>query len=202
MPTHIADIPRPMYAWVRDSYLYDDPARDNEWSECLIYGISALPARAWGLSALMRNGAIFQHLPVTAFSTTPTSDHTHALEQLQVWSCYGYEFAAHEYGALAELPIRAYLGNGAWESGRYWFTAAPYDDLYSRTPDQHKHFNFVWLSCGALASLPGNRMLFEDASFTTEVPTDGRPGYKVNTRYFYPEDSTQKFDATITDTAG
>jgi hypothetical protein len=195
-----------MYAWVNTAYLHNFDGT-TEWVECWLYGLSALPGRAWGVSAMMKDGSTFQHLPVTAFSDRPHSnrasfDHYHSLPELQVWSCYGYTFATHEYMALAELPVRAYLGDGEWEAGRYWFTAAPYDDHYSRTPDQHKHFNFVWLACGALASLPGNRLLFSDSSFTTELPEWGdRPSYKVNTRVWYPE-SDHSFDATITETSG
>lgn len=200
MATHIADIPRPMYAWVDDSYLFNDLSRVGDKTECLIYGLSALPSRAWGLSALLKTGATFQHLPVCAFTSAQQCAHDHPLEQLQVWSCYGQTFATHEYLALSELSVSAYLGSERWEAGRYWFSAAPYDDFYARTPDQHKHFNFVWLECGALAALPGNRLLFNDPSFT-ELPAFGsRPGYRVNTRYFYPEDDPKKFDSVITDT--
>lgn len=203
MATHISDIPQPRYAYVNTAFLYDHK-QGGEWVECWIYGLSALPARAWGLSAMMKDGSTFQHLPVTAFSThaCEEKDHYHALSDLQVWSCYGYDFTAHEYTALAELPVRAYLGDGQWEVGRYWFTAAPYEDHYSRTPDQHKHFNFVWLDCGALASLPGNRMLFSDPSFTTQMPPWGqRPDYRVNTRVWYPE-VDDRFDTTITEISG
>jgi len=206
--THIADIPRPMYAYVNTAYLYDHhPDHIASWQECLIYGISAIPSRAWGLSILMNNGAMVQHLPPQAVSLQGHSqagelDHYHALPDLQVWSCYGYDFAVHEYDALSELRCRVYLGDGTWEPGRYWFTAAPYGDHYARTPDQHKHFNFVWLECGALAALPGNRMLMSDPSFTHLPPEGVRPDYRVNTRYWYPEDPWLKFDKTITEVTG
>lgn len=193
-----------MYAYVNSAFLHNFDGTTG-WQQCLIYGISALPNRAWGLSALVQTGAIFQHLPVTAFSLYDTHgepDHYHALPDLQIWSCYGQSFAAHEYNALRELPVRAYLGNREWEVGRYWFTAAPYGDHYSSTPDQHKHFNFVWLDCGALASLPGNRLLFSEPSFTTSMPAWGsRPAYRVNTRLWYPE-VDDVFDSTVTETTG
>ena len=198
MATHVGDVPRPMYAYVDEFYLGGQPNH----VECLIYGLSALPGRAWGLSALMKNGATYQHLPVQAFSqhVDQTRFHCHELPDLQVWSCYGQQFAVHEYAALREMAVRVYLGDGQWEMGRYWFTAAPYNDFYSMTPDQHKHFNFVWLNCGALASLPGNRLLFSEPSFTTQLPEWGeRPAYKVNTHYWFPEDQHVKFDATITE---
>lgn len=206
MATHVGDIPQPMYAWVNSAYLHNFE-KHGEWVECWIYGLSALPGRAWGLSIMMKDGSTFQHLPVTAFADRPhdgpaSFDHYHTLSDLQVWSCYGQEFATHEYAALSELPVRAYLGDKTWEVGRYWFTAAPYGDHYARTPDQHKHFNFVWLDCGALASLPGNRLLFSDPSFTTEMPKWGeRPPYVVNTRVWYPE-VDHPFDDVITDTSG
>ena len=203
MANHVADIPQPMYAYVDTAFLHNHQESRN-WEDCWIYGLSALPGRAWGLSIMMQNGAIFQHLPVIAFSRNPSDekDHFHALPDLQIWSCYGYDFSTHEYAALSELPVRAYLRDGQWEVGRYWFTAAPYGDHYSRTPDQHKHFNFVWLDCGALACLPGNRLLFSDPSFTTKLPEWGqRPQYKVNTRYYYPE-RDDVFDATITEVTG
>jgi hypothetical protein len=202
MATHVGDVARPHYAHVNAHYLNGG---HSEWVPCLIYGLSALPGRAWGLSAMMDNGAIFQHLPVHAFNLhgDDEHDHYHALSDLQVWSCYGQNFASHEYDALREMPVRAYLGDGTWEAGRYWFTAAPYDDYFSMTPDQHKHFNFVWLECGALACLPGNRLLFSDPSFTTKTPPWGeRPEYRVNTRYWFPEDVVDKFDDTITEVTG
>lgn len=189
-----------MYAYVDDRYLHDFRGHSQSVVPCLVYGVSALPSRGWGLSALMSNGGIVQHLPVTAFHENEIwdEDHQHELPDLQLWSCYGQEFEAHEYKALSELRVRCYLGDGTWEMGRYWFTAAPYGDYFSRTPDQHKHFNFVWLECGALACLPGNRLLFSDPSFTVDTPEWGqRPHYRVNTRYWYPEDREEKFDKTI-----
>jgi hypothetical protein len=203
MANHVADIPQPMYAYVNSAYLHNHTTH-GEWLDCWIYGLSALPGRAWGLSIMMQDGSTFQHLPVVAFSRNASGekDHYHTLSELQVWSCYGQDFATHEYGALSELAVRAYLGEDQWEVGRYWFTAAPYGDHYARTPDQHKHFNFVWLDCGALASLPGNRLLFSDPSFTTKLPAWGeRPRYIVNTRYYYPE-RDNVFDHTITETSG
>ena len=205
MATHISDIPRPMYAYVDQAYLYDFKSHLAEPpKECLIYGISALPGRAWGLSVLLNNGGLVQHLPVQAFNQRNRKcNSAHHLSTLQVWACYDQDFATHEYKALSEMRVRCYLGDGTWTHGRYWFTAAPYNDHFSRTPDQHKHFNFIWLDCGCLASLPGNRMLVIDPSFTVEMPEYGeRPSYRVNTQYWYPEDRNAKFDKIIDYEAG
>jgi hypothetical protein len=86
---------------------------------------------------------------------------------------------------------------GEWENGRYLFTAAPYDDMYSQTPDQHKHFNFVRLDCGAIGAWPGNRMLIFESSFV-ELPKE-KPKYVTNTRTWYVENigSDTPFDQTI-----
>ena len=201
MPTHIADVPRPMYAWVKDQFLYDMQDGYGDMTECMIYGLSALPGRAWGISAMLKNGAIVQHLPVHAFNLKGNFCNLE-LEELQVWSCYGWDFATHEYSALSEMPVRVYMkGTGDYISGRYWFTAAPYNDMYSATPDQHKHFNFIWLECGCLAAMPGNRVQFYDSSFV-EMP-EHRPRYIVNSQYWFPEGISEKpFDTVISSTTG
>lgn len=202
MANHIADIPRPMYGFVKDEYLYDLVDGHGDYSEAMLYGLSALPGRAWGISALLKNGSVIQHLPVSSIKhdTLPCD---HKLQDLQVWSCYGWDFAAHEYSALKEMPVRVYMKNqNKYINGRYWFTAAPYGDQYSSTPDQHKHFNFVWLECGCLAAMPGNRVQFYDSSFV-EIPEE-RPGYLVNTRYWFPEgfDAGDPFDKIISSRTG
>ena len=204
MATHIADIPRPMYACVKDQFLYDFVDGYGELTECMLYGISSIPGRAWGISAIMKNGALVQHLPVHAFEMDKTPFKCeHDLDDLQVWSCYGWDFAVHEYAALSEMPVRVYMKNeGKYVKGRYWFTAAPYNDHYSATPDQHKHFNFIWLDCGCLAAMPGNRVQFYDSSF---VDIEGeRPKYIVNTRYWFPEKLKDEspWDNIITSTTG
>lgn len=197
MATHIADIPQPFYAFVRDEYLYDHEHGHDNFTQCLVYGLSSLPGRAWGLSVLLGNGALVQHLPVSAISFTNQPEHHHPLNHLQVWACYGWEFTTHMYEALSEMPVKVYLKAKVWENGRYLFTAAPYNDTYSMTPDQHKHFNFVQLDCGALAALPGNRMFVYDSSFV-ELPSD-RPKYKTNTHFWWVEniDDDEPFDAVI-----
>lgn len=197
MATHIADIPKPFYCYVQDEFLYNFQKGFGDLTECLVYGISALPSRAWGLSILLKNGALVQHIPLHALTTKKYPAHTHPLDHLQIWSCYGYEFTTHEYVALSELPVKVYLKQGVWENGRYLFTAAPYEDFYSMTPDQHKHFNFVQLDCGRIGAYPGNRLLVYDSSFV-EIP-EKRPQYLVNTRVWHIEglDEDNAFDETI-----
>jgi hypothetical protein len=197
MATHIADIPQPFYAYVQDEFLYNQESGHGNRTPCLVYGLSALPARAWGFSVLLNNGALVQHIPIHALSMNENPSHEHPLDHLQPWSCYGYEFATHQYSALFELPAKAYLKRGIWENGRYLFTAAPYDDMYSLAPDQHKHFNFIALDCGRIASLAGNRCLFYDSSFVTIA--DERPKYKTNTKVWHTEgfNDDESFDNVV-----
>jgi len=196
MATHIADIPKPFYCYVRDEFLYDGQSGHGNYTQCIAYGISALPSRAWGISIMLSNGALVQHVPLHALTFDPESAHNHPLDHLQVWSCYGWDFVTHEYDYLKEMPCKVYM-KGEWENGRYLFTAAPYDDPYSSTPDQHKHFNFVQLDCGAVGAWPGNRMLMYDSSFVTLA--EERPKYRTNTRVWYVEgiEVIAPFDATI-----
>lgn len=196
MPTHIADIPQPFYCYVRDEFLYDGESGHGGFTPCAAYGISSLPGRAWGISVALDNGAMVQHVPLHALTFDVETEHSHPLDHLQVWSCYGWQFATHAYDYLKEMPCRVYM-KGEWENGRYLFTAAPYDDVYSMTPDQHKHFNFVQLDCGALGAWPGNRMLVYDSSFVTLPPE--KPKYRTNTRTWYVEGlrDAAPFDSTI-----
>ena len=198
--THIADIPRPFYCYVRDEFLYDRTDNYGSFTQCLAYGVSAIPGRAWGVSVMLDNGGLVQHLPLHALTFDPSPSivgHSHPLDHLQIWACYGWEFATHEYKALSEMPCRVYM-KGEWETGRYLFTAAPYGDHYSMTPDQHKHFNFIRLDCGGLAALPGNRMMMYDSSFVT-LP-EKRPSYLTNTHTWYVEkiEDARPFDQVIT----
>lgn len=196
MATHIDDIPKPFYAYVRNEFLYDQKEGHGEFTDCLAFGLSSLPGRAWGISVMLDTGALVQHLPVSAITFTKTPSHAHPLDHLQVWSCYGWDFTTHEYDALSEMPVRIYM-KGVWENGKYLFTSAPYGDFYSMTPDQHKHFNFVQLDCGSLASVPGNRMLVHDSSFVT-MPKE-RPKYRTNTHLWYVEgiEEDSPFDQQI-----
>ena len=196
MSTHIADVPTPFYCYIRNEFLYDQHEGHGEFTQCLVYGLSSLPGRAWGLSVMLSNGAMVQHVPLHALTFNTESEHVHPLDHLQIWSCYGWEFVTHEYDALKEMPCKVYM-KGKWENGRYLFTAAPYNDTYSCAPDQHKHFNFIQLDCGAVGAWPGNRVMMYDSSFV-ELPTD-RPKYRTNTTVWYVEGIEEEapFDSTI-----
>lgn len=198
MSTHIADIPKPFYCYVASEFLFDHQEGFGNYTECTAYGISSLPSRAWGVSILLADGALVQHIPLHALTTNPPFTHHHPLDHLQIWSCYGWDFTTHEYAFLSEMPVRVYLKGGIWEDGRYLFTAAPYGDEYSSSPDQHKHFNFIELKCGQIGAYPGNRCLFYDASFVS-MPTE-RPKYRTNTRAWYVEEIAEEspFDQNIT----
>jgi hypothetical protein len=86
-----------------------------------------------------------------------------------MWDCYGATFSLHEYTYLREMRAKTKHGSGV-----YLFTAAFFDDGYTRTPEQGKEFSFIELNNGRLTVQPTNRTLFEDLSFTvdTGVPTD------------------------------
>jgi len=198
MATHIADIPKPFYCYVQNEFLFDHESGFGEFTECMVFGLSSLPSRAWGFSILLKNGSLVQHIPLHALTFNAPAIHTHPLDHLQIWSCYGYDFVTHEYDALSELPVKVYLKNNIWETGRYMFTAAPYNDHYSLNPDQHKHFNFIQLDCGRIGAYPGNRLCVFDSSFV-EAP-EKRPKYLTNTRFWYIEDfeADSVFDDNIT----
>jgi len=118
---------------------------------------------------MLESGAIYRSLPPHAIAFDQTPEPIWAIEDAQMWDCYAHKFSLHEYAYLREMRVKTQK-----DQGIYLFTAAFFDDGYTRTPEQGKEFSFIALNNGRLTVQPTNRTLFEDRSFTidTGVPTD------------------------------
>ena len=79
MSKHVADIPKPFYCYVQNEFLYNFEKGFGEYTACLVYGLSAIPNRAWGLSLLLENGALVQHVPIHALTFNTPAVHHHPL---------------------------------------------------------------------------------------------------------------------------
>lgn len=151
---------------------------------CSWFGLTSVPGRAWGLSVLLEDGALYSGLPPHAivFETETIGLHGKPkpwrLRQSQLWDCFGYDFALEEYSYLAGRTVHCSIENRAGEllEGEYLFTAQHLGDGYSATPEQAKQYHFVRLvEQGRLVCLPANRMLVDAAEFTTieaKLPTN------------------------------
>jgi len=163
---HVCDLPAHQYVEVDRKFL-SRGERDG-WEEAVWFAVSAVPHRAWGLTVLLKCGAIYRGLPPHAIVLDPVGKVIDwKLEEAQRWDCFGYDFTCHRHAYLRELDCSAYIfPDRRWLPGSYLFTADFYDDAYSLEPSQTKSSHFIALDNGRLAVLPGNNLLWEEASFT------------------------------------
>jgi hypothetical protein len=125
---------------------------------------------------MLECGAVWRSVPphALAFSTDPTPEW--ALQDTQVWDCYGDQFSVvcYDYLNTQRAEIRR-----SGEFGRYLFTAIPMNDGYTMHPSQSKEFMFIELDNGRLCIMPTNELRFHDKSFTEgDWPTN----IKLNTK--------------------
>lgn len=164
MSTLIASIPRHLYCWIDTRFIGHTPEGPGlipaSW-----YGLRSVPGRAWGIDVLLENGAVYANLPPHALLFEAPSEWPAewSLADAQLWDCFGYDFAVHEYEQLAGRDVELRGGR----QGVYLFTAQHYGDAYSLTPEQAKQYHFIRTDHGRLAILPGNHVLFHDKCFTT-----------------------------------
>lgn len=163
---HVCDLPAHQYVEVDRKFL-SRGERDG-WEEAVWFAVSAVPHRAWGLTVLLKCGAVYRGLPPHAIVLDPVGKVIDwKLEEAQRWDCFGYDFTCHRHAYLRELDCSAYIfPDRRWLPGSYLFTADFYDDAYSLEPSQTKSSHFIALDNGRLAVLPGNNLLWEEASFT------------------------------------
>lgn len=175
----IASLPRHLYCMLERKYVREGGAG---LERCTWFGLTSVPGRAWGLSVLLENGAIYSHLPPHAivFETDSIGLHGNPkpwrIRQSQLWDCFGVDFALEEYSYLAGRTVYCSVEHRAGEllEGEYLFTAQHYGDGYSRAPEQAKQYHFVRLELGRLVCLPANKLIVDAAEFTTieaKLPT-------------------------------
>lgn len=163
-------LPRHLYCYVERKYLGVEKGLER----CSWFGLTSVRDRAWGLTLLLENGAIYSHVPpnaITWYGDLPDPP-AWPLFRAQLWDCFGERFAVHCYEQLdgrdVDVRIPARPGYPKWRgSGRYLFTAQHYGDAYSRVPEQAKQFHFIELTTGRLTCLPANCILVHDRAFTT-----------------------------------
>jgi hypothetical protein len=163
---YIASLPVHKYVFVDSAFIRKDGVG---FEPAVWFGVVSLYGRSWGLNVMLECGAVYRSLPPHAIAFNQTPEPIWAIEDAQMWDCYGATFSLHEYTYLREMRAKTKHGSGV-----YLFTAAFFDDGYTRTPEQGKEFSFIALNNGRLTVQPTNRTLFEDLSFTvdTGVPTN------------------------------
>ena len=159
--TASGSLPHHLYVKVDGSFIGIEGWHDAVW-----FGLHAHIGRAWGCTVMLESGAVYRNLPPHAIAwwkdAAPWS-----LEQAQLWDCYSAQFSTHAYTYLYGLNATAKIG-GLSIPCSYLFTAIPYGDGFTETPEQDKEFMFLKTMSGRLTIQPTNRVKFIDKSFTSE----------------------------------
>jgi hypothetical protein len=169
---------------------------ENGWEDAVWFGLYSVPHRAWGCTVMLKCGALYRGLPLNALAFPSGTGEPWTLGDAQRWDCFGWNFTTIEYDYLRELDCQVWLaGKQAWMRGAYMFTAEPYGDGYSLEPSQTKSHHFIELANGRIACVPGNNVLFTEASFTGKNGVVKPTWLKVQTQVFHAEE--QAFDGVV-----
>ena len=188
--TRFAPIPHHIYGYVDESFISDNTG----WMEAAWFGVHAHAGRAFTLSVHLKNGAVYRHLPLHAWSFQPTTE-PWRLEQSQLWDCFSDTFSVSQTPYLSCLLAKAYVG-GEWMPAEYLFSVEFLDDGWTEAPDQTKASHFLKMASGRLSIQAGNRILFKDPSFNG--PDWAKPKLRLAKRWWEAE-KERVFDDVITE---
>jgi len=193
--THAANLPFHQYVSVDKKILSGNKAEG--WEEAVWFGLTSVPHRAWGCTVMLKCGAIYRGLPISALAHDKVGEEQPwSIGEAQRWDCFGYSFQPIRYDYLRELDCSVWIPKrNCWFAGHYVFTAEPYEDGYSLEPSQTKSHHFIALVNGRYACVPGNNVLWKEASFVRE---DGKPDWlRVQTQTWHAEEPG--FDHVVTE---
>jgi len=192
--THASNLPRQQYLYADRSVM--SAGLQQGWEECVWFGLLSTPHRAWACTVMLKCGAIYRGLPLSALAFTNGRGEEWVLGDAQRWDCFGWNFTTIEYDYLRELDCEVWLASKQkWMRGSYMFTAEPYGDGYSLEPSQTKSHHFIELANGRMTCVPGNNVLFKESSFTNKNKADKPTWLRVQTKTYHAEE--QPFDDVV-----
>ena len=156
------------YVWVDTTFTHAVPQMPR-FQPAVWFGLVSVPGRMWGCTVLLENGAVYRALPPMAMAFVaqpPDDDWYQSPEEAQTWDCYGTDFSVIEYPYLAGLRCLVKTDTIV-QPGRHLFAVVPVGDGFSAQPEQAKEFHFLHLDSGRLTIQPTNRVVYQDASFTS-----------------------------------
>jgi hypothetical protein len=176
------DIPQHLYGHVSEEILYGlDPEKRGTFEECVIFGLTSIPSRAWHFSILCQSGAQWARIPLhmLRWQLPEEGAPVHDLPTLQCWDSHGWQFSTVQYSYLREMGCEFRAKDGRMIPAYYWFTADHTDNGYSQFPPEHKCYHFLRLEDGSgqIAAMPNNRIIWRDDSFVKTPETF--PRYRV-----------------------
>jgi hypothetical protein len=179
---------------VRPEYLYDFQCdKDAPLVEGIWCSVKSIKGEAFRFETyLPQYGALFDKLPISAFTWSGQTDGTLPLDVLQIWDALSYHVTVVEKPLLKGLRAQFFAKDKQVYPGEFMFTldtCSPDpripDFTFSESVDEHKSYNVLKLDNGQFALQPNNRCQFFDPAFN---PQDmKRPDFKVATKKYRVE---------------
>lgn len=184
----------PIKVLVRPEYLYDFQCdKDAPLVEGIWCSVKSIKGEAFRFETyLPQYGALFDKLPISAFTWSGQTDGTLPLDMLQIWDALSYHVTVVEKPLLKGLRAQFFAKDKQVYPGEFMFTldtCSPDpripDFTFSESVDEHKSYNVLKLDNGQFALQPNNRCQFFDPAFN---PQDmKRPDFKVATKKYRVE---------------
>jgi hypothetical protein len=180
----------PLPCLVRAEFLHDgDGAYLGQYERGIAHRVVLAPGHALRFMVVTERGALFHGLPIHALCLRECEPLP--LHVLSLWNCMSFHAAVYKDPWRSGLDVQVKLGDNSVARGEAvmsvdYVHAEPQltDGGWSMLPDEHKEHNVIALESGHLAAMPGNRIIWLDASYVSN-PWDlekDRPSYKTNTK--------------------
>lgn len=187
----------PMKVFVRKEYLYDFEKGHGELVEGLWVSVKSIRGEAFRFETyLPEYGALYDKLPISAFTWQPLGGVDLPLDMLQIWDCMSYYITLVDKPTLKGLRCEFFGKDREMYGGEYVLTIdscnpdprVP-DYTFSETPEEHKSFNLLQLDNGQFALQPNNRCRFYDPALTHSQLLV--PDFKVCTKKYRVENTSK-----------
>lgn len=189
----VANLP-PIECYVRMEYLYDFDGRGvGEYTPAVWISAKSIKGRALYFESLLTEyGALYDKLPLSAYTWKPEIDYELPLDHLEIWDCFSYYITVIQKSTMEGLRCKFYGKDKEYHDGEYMFTIDSchsnmneLNTTFAETPNEHKSFNIIKLDNGQFAAQPNNRIIWFEQSL---VPHDTKkPDFKVSTVYYSVE---------------
>jgi hypothetical protein len=179
----LASVPH-WYCFLRSEFLYNGEAHHGEVTPVAVFGVTSLQSRALTFHVMTDRGAQVDRIPLHALCWKPDAP-AQPLDVLELWDCFSYDIAVHEFAYLRGLRCRTILKDRRWYAGEYLMTFDWAKSAYAEDAGEggHKTGVLIRLDNGNFALQPNNRILWYEPSFITRPYAEGeRPDYRTNTR--------------------
>lgn len=195
----------PQKVYVRAEYLYDHEARHGELVEGIWVSVKAIRGEAFRFETyLPEYGALYDKLPISAFTWNGQIDDDLSLDVLQIWDALSYHVEVVDKPFLKGLRAEFFGKDKQLHKGEYMFTLDTCnpdpripDFTLSETIDEHKSYNVLKLYNGQFALQPNNRCRFFDPAFNPQEML--KPDFKVATiKYRVEQEAKWRLGDTTT----